>query len=140
VEGFEFSVGRVVEFLELKPILAARLGLDASSILTEDDYWGRSDSSAFAGVSIEYVNGGFPTFVNVYSDAEFYGEALGELAVGLSVDLGSPILIGDYISEIDVASGRFIVVRPDGKFEFAYEAEGGEVVLFDPPRISAEDK
>lgn len=59
VEGFEFSVGRVVEFLELKPILAARLGLDASSILTEDDYWGRSDSSAFAGVSIEYVNGGF---------------------------------------------------------------------------------
>lgn len=136
MEGFEFSVGRVVEFLELKPILAARLGLDASSILTEDDYWGRSDSSAFAGVYIEYVNGGFPTFVNVYSDAEFYGEALGELAVGLSVDLGSPILIGDYISEIDVASGRFIVVRPDGKFEFAYEAEGGEVVLFDPPRIN----
>lgn len=134
MRGGEFSVGRVVEFLELRPILAARLGLDASSIITEDDYWVRSDSSALAGVSIEYVDGG-ATFVNVYSDAECYGEALGELAVGLSVDLGSPILIGDYISEIDVASGRFIVVRPDGKFEFAYEAEGGEVVLFDPPRI-----
>jgi hypothetical protein len=52
---------------------------------------------------------------------EVYGKELGKIAECISKISGSDVAIGDYINDVEFATGRFIVFHPTGVHSFALE-------------------
>lgn len=124
---FELFIDRVAGFDELANAVSCALATSADSVVSDDEYWSSDEEERprLIGIEVSVSDGNFPTFVVGHCAADVYGEALGSLAKSVSVELQARVVVGDFINDVEFATGRLIVYFPDGARKFGYEKGGG---------------
>jgi hypothetical protein len=94
-----------------------------SRIVSSDEYWDipQEDRASALGINVKYQDCGYKTLLDAYVEHEVYGKELGKIAKCISKISGSDVAIGDYINDVEFATGRFIIFHPTGTCSFALE-------------------
>jgi len=132
----ELSISADIDLETLRDGLARSLGADADRVIDDEDYWLRppAERDELVGFYVARSAGKYPVLLTVHCAADVYGEALGLFAMKMSAHLGVNVAVGDFVHDVERATGRFIVYSPDGSARFGYESpeeDGFDVRFFD---------
>jgi hypothetical protein len=124
----ELSIAADFDFDTLRGALSHALQVDVDQVIDDDEYWLRplEQRAELVGFYVARANGNYPVLLTAHCAADVYGEALGDVAIRMAAHLGVCVAVGDFIHDVELATGRFIVYSPDGSRRFGYESADGE--------------
>jgi hypothetical protein len=120
---FEISLKDKFLFSDVANALLDCLDKKVSNVVDDSTYWGLPLEQKINSIGLEVIlsESGYRTLVNGSCLFDLHGEYLGKLAACISVKLKTDVVIGDYIKDTDLVTGRYLVFYPDGTFKHAYE-------------------
>ncbi|MBO9872942.1 MULTISPECIES: hypothetical protein [Xanthomonas] len=128
---FEISLREIFNFTEVGSVVLACMGGNVKSTVDYDSFFSLSleEQEISVGIEVIYSSIGYKTLINGVCCVDLYGESLGEFASRISSALKTEVVIGDYIMDVEMATGSYIVYYPDGSFRHAYEIKNGDGVF-----------
>lgn len=132
----ELSISADIDLDTLRDGLARSLGADADRVIDDEDYWLRplAERDELVGFYVARSTSKYPVLLTAHCAADVYGEALGLVATKMSAALGVSVAVGDFVHDVELATGRFVVYSPDGSARLGYESpdeDGFDIRFFD---------
>ncbi|WP_152238358.1 hypothetical protein [Xanthomonas sacchari] len=124
---FEFSLKARFSYPDVASAALSCIGEHVGSAFDHSLYLGLSPEEQKKSIGLEVIcaDSGYRTLVNGISCVELYGNLLGEFASCMSFILKTEVVIGDYLVDFDMVTGRYLIYYPDGSFRHAYEVKNG---------------
>lgn len=128
---FEISLKEKFIFTDLAAVIPVCIGRGVKYTVEYDSFFSLSLEEQEVSVGLEFVHSriGYKTLINGISCVDLSGEALGEFASRISIALETEVVIGDYIMDAEMATGRYLIYYPNGSFRHAYEIENGDGIF-----------